>query len=165
MAYGDCNNMLLSHQGSAGVLEGCLRQHPLWMEWILQAGHPACGWSLNRFQTTDTLPALLEQTSLRHASLEAATNTHIGFSVLASLCWKTLRFFYFCVCSPSETVLLSCHSGFLWPPGCWRTAGLWRWFEHMQHACCCLAATQTRLVLCAGAAVSKSMHVCVRVKS
>lgn len=41
------------------------------------------------------------------------------------------------ICLPSETVLLSCHSGFLWPPGCWRTAGLWLGHERMRHACCC----------------------------
>lgn len=57
------------------------------------------------------------------------------------------------VCLPLETVLMSCHSGFLWPPGCWRTAGLWLGAERTRHACCCLATTQRCLALCAGAAV------------
>lgn len=90
------------------MLEGWKHQCPLWMERILQAGHPACGWSLNRFQTTDTLPALLGLTSLQHVSPEPArnTHTHIRFSLLAPLYWKTLTFYLLCIFTFRNSVMI-----------------------------------------------------------
>lgn len=38
---------------------------------------------------------------------------------------------------PLEKVILSCHSGFLWTPGCWSTVGLAFEPERMRYACCC----------------------------
>lgn len=76
------------------------------MEWILRAGHPTCDWSLNSFQATDTLPALLGLTSLQHASLEAATNNHTGFSLPVALYWKTLRFNFLCMFTFRNNVMI-----------------------------------------------------------
>lgn len=147
--------MRLPHLCWAGILEGCWCHCPLGLEWTLQVGLSACGWSLSSFHTTNTHLVSLGLASLQHASLEA-THTHICIS-FSSASIPTLKnasvLTSVHVCLPLETVLMSCHRGFLWPPGCWRTAGLWLGAERTRHACCCLATTQRCLALCAGAAV------------
>lgn len=66
--------MCLPHLCWAGILEGCWCHCPLGLEWTLQVGLSACGWSLSSFHTTNTHLVSLGLASLQHASLEA---THI----------------------------------------------------------------------------------------
>lgn len=130
---------VLPHLHWSDSLEGCWRCCSLYWERILQVGCPACGWNQKLFQTTKTHPVLLGLTNLHLSSLEAAHVYRVGFFKIFSISplnWSK------CLRSqdevlPSGKVLLSCHSGFLWTPGCWSTVGPSLESEHMRHACCC----------------------------
>lgn len=126
-------HQFLPHLHRAGRLEGCWRCCSLYRERIPQAGCPACGWNLKIFQTTNTHPALLGLTKLHRASLEAA---HVyTTSFLNVLYQRWLRNLDEIL--PLGKVILSCHSGFLWPPGCWSIVGLLLEAGRMRCACCC----------------------------